>query len=89
MFGAHGVRPNDIFAAIGGKAIKGRWAVAEAGVALAAVWTLPNSQEIMGLVEGGWLRWRPSPAWAMAFGFAACVCIAKMGEPTSFLYYQF
>jgi alginate O-acetyltransferase complex protein AlgI len=89
MFGAHGVRPNDIFAAIGGKAIKGRWAVAEAGVALAAVWTLPNSQEIMGLVEGGWLRWRPSPAWAMAFSFAACVCIAKMGEPTSFLYYQF
>jgi alginate O-acetyltransferase complex protein AlgI len=89
MFGANGVAPLNVFEAIGGKAIRGRIGAVQAGALLAAVWTLPNSQELVGLAEGAWLRWRVSLIWAAAFTVAAFVCAAKLGEPTRFLYYQF
>ena len=58
-----------------------------AGLA-AIIWLLPNSREIME-GQGGWLRWRPSPGWAVAAGCAATLGVLSMGGTNEFVYFQF
>jgi alginate O-acetyltransferase complex protein AlgI len=89
MAGANGLISPDWAIEIGGAATRGHLALAQTAVVLAAVWLLPNSQEIVGLVEQSWLGWRPSLPWAVAFASLAAWCFGQMGEPTRFLYYQF
>lgn len=66
------------------------------------VWFMPNTQEIMSRVEPAlgyrlketegtwtWLRWRPTPAWALACGVLAVVSLFMIARPSPFLYFQF
>jgi hypothetical protein len=63
---------------------------------LAAVWLLPNTQEITGYLvrqrPQNWIKlvlWRPSPTWAVICGVTAAACLYMMAQPTRFLYFQF
>ena len=65
---------------------------------LAAVWLLPNTQEILGesQKEDGvnWslaphLRWVPSLAWWTMTAIAFALCMAYSSSATTFLYFQF
>jgi alginate O-acetyltransferase complex protein AlgI len=63
---------------------------------------MPNTQEIMSRAEPAlhyhlqeaagtwaWLRWRPTPAWALACGLLAVITVLMMAKPSPFLYFQF
>ena len=63
---------------------------------------MPNTQEIMSRAEPAlhyhlqeaegtwaWLRWRPTPAWALACGLLAAMTLLMMAKPSPFLYFQF
>jgi alginate O-acetyltransferase complex protein AlgI len=64
---------------------------------LPVVWLLPNTQQILGelKVENGGvsaqqgLRWKPSPAWALAIATAFFLALVNMGASSTFLYFQF
>jgi len=63
---------------------------------LAAVWLLPNSQEITGYLvrfpAHNWIKllaWRPSPTWAVIYSLMAGACFYMMSQPSRFLYFQF
>ena len=67
-------------------------------IAFAIVWALPNTQEILGQVEesertpsllGSWLRWRPTPIWALTMMAMTSLTLAILYLSTSFLYFQF
>lgn len=66
------------------------------------VWFMPNTQEIMSRVEPAlgyqlrategtwaWLRWRPSPPWALVCGILAVASLIMIARPSPFLYFQF
>jgi alginate O-acetyltransferase complex protein AlgI len=66
------------------------------------VWFLPNTQEIMSRAEPAlhyqlqasegtwtWLRWRPTPIWALVCGILATSALIMIAKPNPFLYYQF
>ncbi len=53
------------------------------GAALAIVWTMPNTQEIMAR------RWTPSPAWALATAVLALVGILGLTSASAFIYFNF
>lgn len=67
----------------------------------AAVWLLPNTQQILGQSGGvdetqpqsGWpgthLRWTPGVAWAVSTAVAFVVCLAFLEDTSRFLYFQF
>ncbi len=67
----------------------------------AAVWTLPNTQQILAHFEssagtapqtgrlGQWLLWRPNAAWALTLAAALLACLAYMEDTSRFLYFQF
>jgi len=67
----------------------------------AAVWVLPNTQQILARVEsasgttsqagrlGQWLLWRPNAAWALTLAAALLACLAYMEDTSRFLYFQF
>jgi D-alanyl-lipoteichoic acid acyltransferase DltB (MBOAT superfamily) len=64
-----------------------------------AVWTLPNSAEILALyhpaltkvepASWGLLRWRPTAAWSFATAVVLFVSIGEIGGASRFLYFQF
>ncbi len=67
----------------------------------AAVWLLPNTQEILARfgsdegthpqpgMLGRWLLWRPNLAWALTLAAALLVCLAFLEDTSRFLYFQF
>jgi len=65
----------------------------------AIVWTLPNTAQIFAefrpsLTEVmpaslGWLRWRPTPRWAVLMGCATTLAALAIGGTGEFLYFQF
>jgi len=72
------------------------WVVIATAVAI--VWLLPNTQEILGQVDpgelrrsvvGNWLRWKPTPVWALAMMAMTALTLAILYLSTSFLYFQF
>ena len=54
---------------------------------LLGVWSLPNSQQIVGLQ--GEARWRPTPAFGVAAGALFALAVASLSRVSPFLYYQF
>ena len=57
---------------------------------LAATLLLPNSQQLVGLVENpGRRRWRPRFGWAMACAGMLCLSFVGMFGATEFIYFQF
>jgi hypothetical protein len=64
---------------------------------LPVVWLLPNTQQIMGELnmenEGVamqlGLRWKPSPAWAVAIAIGFFLALVNMNTSSTFLYFQF
>ncbi|MDR3537304.1 MAG: MBOAT family O-acyltransferase [Acetobacteraceae bacterium] len=65
----------------------------------AIIWGAPNTQQIfirfapaLEAVEPGlpaWLRWQPSPIWAVAFGCLGMLGLLALGGTGEFLYFQF
>jgi D-alanyl-lipoteichoic acid acyltransferase DltB (MBOAT superfamily) len=64
----------------------------------AAIWALPNTQEILGQVEEdevkpslsfGWVRWRPTFLWAVTMIGLTALTLTKLYLSRSFLYFQF
>jgi alginate O-acetyltransferase complex protein AlgI len=55
-------------------------------LALAAVWFLPNSQEI---VLGERPIWKPSPAFGLLAGALFAACVIYVNRASEFLYFQF
>lgn len=63
------------------------------------VWSLPNTQQIMGrfmpalgriqLDPSDRLVWQLSRGWAVAIGIAACVSVLAIGGTSEFLYFKF
>jgi hypothetical protein len=66
------------------------------------VWFMPNTQEIMSRVEPAldyylketdgtwtWLRWQPTPVWALVCGVMAVASLIMIARPSPFLYFQF
>jgi len=67
-------------------------------VLLTVVWTMPNTQEILGETqkedEPNWsvaprVRWRASFAWCAVTAAAFVLCMAYSGAGSTFLYFQF
>jgi hypothetical protein len=66
-----------------------------------AVWTLPNTQQILRRFGSGvstaprtaaprrMLLWRPAVTWGLAIAAAFIVCLAYMEDTSRFLYFQF
>jgi D-alanyl-lipoteichoic acid acyltransferase DltB (MBOAT superfamily) len=79
---ANGVVPGWIHAG-GMGTLGGPRELAWLGAALAIVWTLPNTQEIMAR------RWTPSPAWALATAALAFVSILGLTGASAFIYFNF
>jgi D-alanyl-lipoteichoic acid acyltransferase DltB (MBOAT superfamily) len=72
------------------------------GVGLAAVWMLPNTQQLFshlrpalspadGREEPSWSRlvWRPSWRWGCAFGLLSAASFVALGGESPFLYFRF
>ena len=72
------------------------------GLLLALVWLAPNTQELTHYVAHHgehktravaipqtWLRWRPSPSWAIFAGCLAAASLLSMSRVSEFLYFQF
>jgi D-alanyl-lipoteichoic acid acyltransferase DltB (MBOAT superfamily) len=67
--------------------------------AMLAVWTMPNSQQILGrfapvlenVEEGGlkWLRWSPSLVCAFVTAIVLWLAIFSLNNATTFIYFQF
>ncbi len=62
------------------------------------VWALPNTQEILGQLEKGAVRyrsifpdlyWKPNPAWTAGLCVILVASLMLISESTSFLYFQF
>ncbi len=79
---------------------KGLWLRVLAG--LCVVWAFPNTQQILSRFvppseqtaadrEGSLVsfKWLPTPAWGALLGVLLLTTLAKMQDPTSFLYFQF
>jgi hypothetical protein len=68
-------------------------------VGLAWVWSLPNTQQILGQVKPGEalargartaaLLWRPNLAWALWLGAIAMLSIGSFEKLQRFIYFQF
>jgi alginate O-acetyltransferase complex protein AlgI len=70
---------------------------------LAAVWTMPNTQQIMrhhlpllerdrqpdDAVSAAWWQWRPTTPWAVAIAMVTVVAVMHLAEISEFIYYQF
>ncbi len=70
---------------------------------LAAVWTMPNTQQIMrrhlptlardrqqgDAVARAWWHWRPTAPWAVAVVMLTVVAFMHVAEISEFIYYQF
>ncbi len=79
----------------------GHVAIADAlvvAVLLAVVWTMPNTQEILGQAQKedqpNWsvasgVRWRPSFGWCALTAAAFVLCMAYSTAGSTFLYFQF
>jgi alginate O-acetyltransferase complex protein AlgI len=73
------------------------------GLLLSLVWLAPNTQELVayvpplpgfGLIREheiprGWLRWRPSPRWAVLVGCLVAASLMSLSKVSEFLYFQF
>ena len=59
--------------------------------ALAIVWGLPNTQQIMAWWPGArpWLTWKPTPRWAAAAAALAILGILGLTRASSFIYFNF
>jgi D-alanyl-lipoteichoic acid acyltransferase DltB (MBOAT superfamily) len=67
--------------------------------AMAVVWTMPNSQQIMGrfapvldeVKETGikGLRWQPNLAWAVFTAVLLWMAVFNLNQATTFIYFQF
>ena len=82
-----------------------RKAVATIVALLIIAWFAPNTQQFMRdfmNIDGapryrfdattpltGWLRWRPSPAYAVALAVLSAVTVMSLWQPSEFIYYQF
>jgi alginate O-acetyltransferase complex protein AlgI len=63
------------------------------------VWGMPNTAQIFGgfrpslnevsPASCAWLRWRPTPVWAIAMGCATTLAALAIGGTGEFLYFQF
>jgi D-alanyl-lipoteichoic acid acyltransferase DltB (MBOAT superfamily) len=66
------------------------------------VWFMPNTQEVMSRAEPAlgyylqesegtwaWLRWRPTPSWALVCSVMAIAALIMIARPSPFLYFQF
>jgi hypothetical protein len=74
---------------------------ARLAVLFAAIWVLPNTQQILarygpaqGVVAlntwlGKRLLWRPSAVWAIVIGVAFLLALTYMEDTSRFLYFQF
>jgi alginate O-acetyltransferase complex protein AlgI len=74
---------------------------ARLAVLFAAIWMLPNTQQILALYDpaegvvalkswlGQRLLWRPSLRWAMVIGVAFLLALTFMEDTSRFLYFQF
>ncbi len=91
---AHGIVTPAPAVAAAGVWMQGIWLA----VLYAAVFGLPNSQQIMarawpqlGVRRAGpaWLDWRPTPGWGIALGAVAAVSLLAVGGTAEFLYFQF
>ncbi|HUB13414.1 MAG TPA: MBOAT family O-acyltransferase [Acetobacteraceae bacterium] len=90
-------------AALAGISWPGSWHSAERIVCIAmlyvVVWAMPNTQQIFAEYRPAldevirspvaWLRWRPSPRWALVMGCATTLAALAMGGTGEFLYFQF
>jgi D-alanyl-lipoteichoic acid acyltransferase DltB (MBOAT superfamily) len=67
---------------------------------LALVWLAPNTQQITGYLPPAgpapepirlpaWLRWRPSPRFAVAGGLLLAVAFLSLSKVSEFIYFQF
>jgi len=69
---------------------------------LLAVWTLPNTQQILtrfqpSLEPRAWddervpapMRWKPTTAWSLGVAMLLFVCLVHLGQASTFLYFQF
>jgi hypothetical protein len=72
--------------------------VAALAVAFAIIWTMPNTQEILGQLPDDLrqtpsllprLRWAPSLLWGVVFSLIFMRIVASLETSTSFLYFQF
>jgi D-alanyl-lipoteichoic acid acyltransferase DltB (MBOAT superfamily) len=88
MFGLHGTSWLD-------DAIKPSRALL-AGIGLAIVWFLPNTQEILGQRNAAiprgrwsWLTWQPTLQWSLAMGFLFFLGLLFVDNTATFLYFQF
>ena len=82
-----------------------RTSVMSVGLLLLLAWFAPNTQELTGYegpsghysretapalsAQAPWLRWTPSPAWALATGLLVAACILSLTRVSEFLYFQF
>jgi alginate O-acetyltransferase complex protein AlgI len=67
--------------------------------ALAIVWAMPNTQQILAaykpaldpehVFEASWLQWRPNVAWGILLAIAFLACVGTLAAPQKFLYFQF
>jgi D-alanyl-lipoteichoic acid acyltransferase DltB (MBOAT superfamily) len=65
---------------------------------LGLVWLAPNTQELTGYsptdrpgdaITRRWLRWMPSPPWAVVVGCAFALAFLSLSKISEFLYFQF
>jgi len=82
-----------------------RQAVATIAALLVIAWFAPNTQQFMQdfmNIDGapryrfdaatrltGWLRWRPTPAFAVALAVLSAYTVMSLWQPSEFIYYQF
>jgi alginate O-acetyltransferase complex protein AlgI len=75
---------------------------AQLAVGFFIVWTLPNTQQILSRYKPSLqllrfdmqsgpvnLTWRPDPLWAAVLGVALFAALARVQNPSTFLYFQF
>jgi alginate O-acetyltransferase complex protein AlgI len=87
---------------VGTTSLLGRYPLEGMLICWLIVWFMPNTQEIMSRAEPAlhyhlqasegtwtWLRWRPTPFWALVCGILATLALIMMAKPNPFLYYQF
>ena len=98
LCGLRGFGRNDwILPASGNAAGAAGWL--QIALALAIVWALPNTQQIMAAYAPSLdavkrparspLNWRPSWPWAIALGLILMFSLEGIGRSRSFLYFQF
>lgn len=55
----------------------------------AIVWFAPTTRQWMLAEQTGWLKWQPTPRWAIVMGCASTLGILAAGGTGEFLYFRF